>query len=192
MEHGPCVVPAVTLGECISPFIRAERLLERPVLVASAHETGRAVEDIPVVHCTLCPFVQLLLRPAHLLGYLQDAPVVVGIFQCTGNILVDLDIIRHIADSVVVFVSETARGIDFRMDILCSVYDSGIKGVDSFRNKPLDICVSHYGCGIVAYHAAPVSRARPFREEGVLFGDVHHSLLYLLIDRRIEQVEQRE
>ena len=51
----------------------------------------------------------------HRFRNLQDAPVVIGIFQRAGGTLVDVHIVRHVAQTVVVFVAFSACTAHFGM-----------------------------------------------------------------------------
>ena len=107
MEHRPCVVPRVTLGEVTTPLERAERLTELTILLASLHEVVLWIEEVAIVHGMAGVRLQFLFLLAQQLTDLQDAPVVVGILQRAGSTLVDLHIARHIAQAVVVVEAAT-------------------------------------------------------------------------------------
>ena len=100
-------MPAVTLGEGVAPLQRRERCLELAVLVATAHELGLGVKHVLIVVGACEERFELFLALAQGFTKLVDAPVVVGILECAGHVLVNLDIVRHIAELVVIFVTET-------------------------------------------------------------------------------------
>ena len=105
----------------------------------------------------------------------------------------DSYIVTNIADSIVVFVSESSGRIDFRMDILSSVNYAVIKPLPfALRSYSLDYGVGHDRSGIVSYHASPLSRNGPFRQELILPGYICKSKLNLFIYRRIHKVQERE
>ena len=95
-------MPGIALGEGIAPFERAERSLELAVLVASTHQIGTFVKNVAVVEGMFAEGCKLFLRFAESLAKLVDAPVVVGIFESSGYILVYLYVVGHIAELVVI------------------------------------------------------------------------------------------
>ena len=109
MEHTPRVVPAVTLGEGITPFQRREGGHELAILQAATHQVGLLVEEVTIVQRTASEKLLLLLRTIQVLRQLPDAPVIVGILQRASSVLVDLHVVRYITQRVVIFVSTTAR-----------------------------------------------------------------------------------
>ena len=179
VEYAPGVVPAVAFGEGVTPLERVEGCLELAVLQLAAHQTGLGVEYLAVVHGAQLEWAQLLVLLAQCLAHLVDTPVVVGILQGTGHILLDVYIVGHIAQLVVVFVSETAGRAYLGVNCLGTVYHSlpqrlGVGSAHSF-----DDGVGHYRCRIVAHHAAAVAGRRPFGQEAALAVSIGETLLHL-------------
>ena len=105
VEHAPGVMPAVALGEGVTPFQRAEGRLERPVLEPAAHEFGFGIKHVAVVHRPLGIDLDFTLGLAQCLAQAVDAPVVVGILQRPGHTLVDTDIVGDVTQFVVILVA---------------------------------------------------------------------------------------
>src|SRR5664280_819287 len=53
LENAPCIMPAVSLGEGISPFVGAERRLKGAVGIPSAHQLPPWIKDIFIIHSSL-------------------------------------------------------------------------------------------------------------------------------------------
>ena len=192
VEHAPGVVPTVALREGIAPFQGVERLCELPVLQSASHQFRLRVEQVLVVHRPLGVDADLLLRLAEGLAQLVDAPVVVGIFERTGGVLVDLHVVGHVAQSVVVFVAQSARGTHFGVNGLRTVHHGLPQRLHVVASQSLQPGVGHDRGRIVAHHAATMAGAGPFRQEPAFQIGVHQSLLHLHVHRRIYQVQQRE
>ena len=105
----------VAFREITTPFERAERLRKRAVLVTAHHQVVLRIEQILIVQCSLAIRLKFFVRLAQLLAQLPDTPVVVGIFQRPGSILIDSDIARNIAETVVVFPAKASRRAHLRM-----------------------------------------------------------------------------
>jgi len=104
-------MPAVSFSEGITPFIRAERRLERAVEVFAPHQPALNVKDVFIVPGPGSVKVNLFLRPAQLLCQLPQAPVCVGVLQGTRHILIYAGIVGHITQPVVVFSPIPADGM---------------------------------------------------------------------------------
>ena len=93
VEDRPCVVPAITLSEGITPFQRIERLHKLSILQFATHQLRLSVEEMLVVQGALAINGNLLLGFTKSLAQLEDTPVVVGVFQGTGSTLPDIQIV---------------------------------------------------------------------------------------------------
>ena len=102
MEHAPCVVQTVTLGEGIAPLEGVEVGHPLSVLQLSAHQLVLGVVQVLVVHGTFAINLNLRFGLAQCLAQFVDAPVVERIFQGAGCAFANL-VIRHIAQAVVGF-----------------------------------------------------------------------------------------
>ena len=192
MEDGPGIVPGVAFGEVAAPLVRAEGALEGAVGIPAPHQAVfRAVKVLPVIRAG-GPFVQFLLRPAEDLRELQDAPVVIGIFQGAGGAFVDAHVTRDIAQRVIVFVAQAAGGTDGWVNVLRAMDDAVVQDLQILGIHALHDGVGHDRCGVVAHHAVAVARGGPFRQESVLAGDIGIAGLNLRVDVGIDQVQQRE
>ena len=192
VEHRPCVVPSVALGEGVAPLQRRERLLELAVLQTTAHEVGLLVEHVAVVERALAERLKLLLRLAQLLAELVYAPVVVSVLECASHVLVNLHVVRHVAQLVVVFVAETTSRRNRRVNSLCAMHNSLPELLGVVVLQSAEVSVSHDRRRIVAHHAAAMTRRSPLGQESALLVCVHKARLHLLVHRRIHHVEQRE
>ncbi|OPZ57184.1 MAG: hypothetical protein BWY89_00821 [Bacteroidetes bacterium ADurb.BinA012] len=104
-------MPAVSFCEGITPFIGAERRLERTVEVFAPHQLSLTVKNVFIVPGPGFIKGSLFLRPSKLLRQLPQAPVCVGILQCTRHILIYAHIVWYITQAVVVFSSVPADGM---------------------------------------------------------------------------------
>ena len=113
-------MPAVSFGKGITPLQGIERRLERTVLILAAHQLVGRVEKIPVVQRAFGERSQFFLRLAERKSKkeLVDAPIVIGILQRTGCILVDTHIIGHITQLVVILMSQASGRGNLGMHIL--------------------------------------------------------------------------
>ena len=92
----------------------------------------------------------------------------------------DTCIIRHITYAVVVLVSQPSGRIGLSKNVFSTINYSVIEHLPFiFRRNALDYGIGHHGCGIIAHHTSPVTRAGPFRQEVALYGYVRESLLNL-------------
>ncbi len=192
VKHRPCVVPRVAFREVAAPFQRRERQSERSVGATAAHERCRWEENIAVVAGTAGIRLQFAGGAAESESKTVDAPVVVGILQRAGHAFIDANIARHVAQTVIVVETETARGAHRRMLGIGPVDDTlpergGIGDAYAFDPR-----VGQNRCGVVAHHAVAVARAAPFGEKSALAVGVKETFLHFQTDRRIEEVEQRE
>src|SRR3546814_13379375 len=92
----------VPFREGIAPFVRIERRLPRSVLVAAANPAALGIVELAVI--LRLPRVFLGIgRLAQRLRHLRDREIGGGIFQRTRGIPIDADIVRHVAELVVIF-----------------------------------------------------------------------------------------
>ena len=105
VKNRPCIMPAIPFCKSISPFQRRERSHEVAVLILSAHQLGLLIKQVFIVHCTFGIQIQFFFGTSQIFCNLVDTPIIIGIFQRTSSILVNLYIIRHIAQFIVIFMS---------------------------------------------------------------------------------------
>ena len=117
-------MPTVSFGEGVTPLQGIERRLKCTVFILAAHQLMNRVEKIPVVQRTFGKRSQFFLRLAERKSQLVDAPIVIGILQRTGCILVDPHIIRHITQLVVILMSQTSGRGNLGMHFLRTVLHS--------------------------------------------------------------------
>ena len=193
VEHRPGVVPGVALGVGVAPLVGAERLLERAVLVAAAHQARLGIEQVAVVLRPREPFLLLFGRAAQFRGHLCDAPVIVGVLERTGDVFVDADVVGNITQRVVVLMPQTARRAHRRVHLVGSRRHRLVERLDILLGRhALEDGIRNDRRRVVAHHAAAVSGRGPFGQEAALAVGVGQTGLDLGIDRRIDQVEQRE
>ena len=147
----------------------------------------------------LLEWCQLLLALAELPAKLVDAPVVVGILEGAGHILVDVSetvvyIIGHIAELVVIVITAATRRTHLGMH--------GIGTVHHCLPECLlvlvgDVETGEHGVGndggrVVADHAVAMAGAEPLRQESALAIYIRQCCLYLLVGVGIKEIEQRE
>src|SRR3546814_8202349 len=102
LHDRPLIMDGVPFREGIAPFVRIERRLPRSVLVAAANPAALGIVELAVI--LRLPRVFLGIgRLAQRLRHLRDREIGGGIFQRTRGILVDADIVRHVAELVVIF-----------------------------------------------------------------------------------------
>ena len=97
VKYRPGVMPAVSFGKSIPPFEWRERRHESAVLFLSPHQPGFRIKQIFIVQGPTGKQVDFRFRTLQFLGQLIDTPVIIGIFQRTGRILMDVYITGHIA-----------------------------------------------------------------------------------------------
>ena len=141
VENRPCIMPTIPFRESISPFQRRERSHELAVFILSTHQLGFLIKQVFIVHRTFGIQVKFFFRTSQVFCDLVDAPVVIGIFQRTGGILVDLHIIRHIAQFVVIFMSEATGRRNRRMYILRSVDQTFVQSFEIIHLYTLDVSI---------------------------------------------------
>ena len=185
-------MPAVAFSKRVTPFQRRERRHELAILVLAAHQQRFLVEQISVVHGAFGKQVHFLLRTLQILCQFIDTPVVVSIFQCTGRVLINLYIVRHITQFVVIFISQTAGRRHLRMHVFSSMNQTFIKRFQIIHLYTLEISIHQNRSRVVSDHATAMSRACPFGEEAAFLICIDQSFLDFLVDRRIDQVQQRE
>ena len=115
MEYRPRIVPAVSFRKVTSPFQRREFRSELAVLLLATHQFTFRIKQVLIVHGTFGKKCDFLLRTFQFFRQLINTPVIVCIFQCTGCILMNLHITRHIAQLVIIFISQTSGRRNFRM-----------------------------------------------------------------------------
>ena len=130
VEYRPGVVPSIALGEGITPLQRIERSLELSILQTTTHQTTLLVEYFLIVLSTLSKRLQLFLRFAQGFTKLIDTPVVVSILQGASHALIDLHIVRHIAQLVVILITMTTCRVDLRMNGVGTMYHCLPQGLD--------------------------------------------------------------
>ena len=185
-------MPAVTFCKGISPLKRRERFHEFTVLIASPHQARFLVEKVLVIHCTFGIKIHLLFRTLKFFRQFVNAPVIIGILQCTCCIFIYLYIVRDISEFVVIFISQTSCRRYFRMNIVSSMNKPLIKSFQVFNLYSLHICINQYRSRIVSYHTTSVSWTCPFWEETAFFICINQTFLNFFIDRRIHHVKQWE
>ena len=185
-------MPTVSFGEGVTPLQGIERRLECTVFILAAHQLMNRVEKIPVVQRTFGKRSQFFLRLAQRKSQLVDAPIVIGILQRTGCILVDTHIIGHITQLVVILMPQASGRGNIGMHILRTALHGFPQCLDVVATQPLQPGIRHHRSGIVPHHATTVSRTGPFGQETALLVSVGQSFLHLGIHGRIHQVEEGE
>ena len=192
MEHAPRVVPAVALGEGVTPLERAEGCLKGAVGEAATHEARLAIKHVAVVHGAFPIHLYLALRLAQSLSQTVDTPVVVGILQRPGHALVDADTVGDIPQLIVLFISQAAGGFHLWMDGNGAMHDGFPQLVDVIAAQALQVAIGDNRRAVVAHHAIAVPRACPLGQETALEISVHQPFLHLGTHRRVHQIHQRE
>ena len=192
MEHRPCVVPRVSLGEGVAPLVGAEGRLERPVGIASAHQARFGIEEVFIVLRSLFQH-RSVVRFSQFFRHLRDAPVVVGVFERPGGIFGNIHVIRDISQRIVILIPPAPcgahRGVylpascEHRLVERRNVFLGGDTFQDGIRNDRRRV---------VSDHASAVSGRSPFRQKSALAVSVGQPGLNLGVDRRIDQIEQRK
>ena len=144
VEYRPGVVPSIALGEGITPLQWIEGSLELSIQQSAAHQTALLVEHFLIVLSTLGKRLQLLLRFAQGFTKLIDTPVVVSILQGASHALIDLHIIRHIAQLVVILITITTCRVDFRMNSVGTMHHCLPKGLDIIATQAREISIGHH------------------------------------------------
>ena len=106
VEYRPRVMPTVPFGKCIAPLQRRERSLEGAVFVFAAHQLALRIKQVLVIHGPLRKAFDFLVRALQFFSQTIDAPVIISIFQRAGRILINADIIRHIAQLIIVLAAQ--------------------------------------------------------------------------------------
>ena len=141
VEYRPCIMPAISFRESISPFQRRERSHKLAVLILSTHQFGLFIKQVFIVHCTFGIQIQFLFRTSQVFCNLVDAPVIIGIFQRTGGILVNLYIIRHISQFIVIVMPKAASRRNCRMYVFCSVDQTSVQSFEIIHLYTLDVSI---------------------------------------------------
>ena len=192
MENRPSIVPAVSFSKRVSPFERIERRLEGTVGFLSAHQLRFRVEQVTVILASFLINFQFLFRTSQLLSHPIDTPVIVSIFQGTCRILVDVHIIGHISQFIIVVKSPTTGCKDARMHTVGTFQQAFIHFFGICFRYILHESVRYHRGGVVSYHTAAMSRTCPFREETAFQISVEQAFLHLLAHRRIDQINEGE
>ena len=87
--------------------------------------------------------LQLLRALAEGLAKLIDAPVVVGIFEGAGDVLVDLHVVGHVAEAVVIFKSESSRRRYLRMYSIGAMHYGFPELLCVVSAEAFHICIGH-------------------------------------------------
>src|SRR5580698_5233100 len=103
MEHPPGIMPAIPLRKRIAPFERIEGRLPAPVLVFPPHQLMKGIIQVFLVHRPGSIDLKLIRRTPERLTKPVDTEIIVRILQRPGCILIELYIIRHITQLVVIF-----------------------------------------------------------------------------------------
>ena len=185
-------MPRVAFGEGVAPLVGAERRLERAVFVTAPHQAGFGIEQVFVIGGSSFEPVDIP-GLAQLFRNLCNAPVVVSVFQRPGGALVDAHVVGHIAQRVVILVSEASGGTYRRVNLVASREHRLVERGNVFlRGDTLENGVRHDRGRVVAHHAAAMSRGGPFGQEAALTVGVGQPRLNLGIDRGIDEVQQRK
>ena len=192
VEHRPCVVPRVSLGEGVAPLVGAEGRLERPVGIAAPHQARFGIEEVFIVLRSLFQH-RSVVRFSQFFRHLRDAPVVVGVFERSGGIFGNIHVIRDISQRIVILIPPAPcgahRGVylpascEHRLVERRNVFLGGDTFQDGIRNDRRRV---------VSDHAPTVSGRSPFGQKSALAVSVCQPGLNFGIDRRIDQIEQWE
>ena len=185
-------MPAVSFCKGIPPFQRRERSLESTAGILATHQLGFLIVQVLIVHGTLSVQLKFFFRTAQFFRDLVDTPVVVGIFQRTSRVLMDLHIVRHIPQFVVIFMSQATGRRDSRMYILRTMDQAFVHRFQIVDLHTFHISIHQNGSRIVTHHATTMSRTCPFREEAAFLIGIDQTFLHLLVHRRIHQVQERK
>ena len=143
VEYAPRPVPAIAFGEGVPPLKGVEGRLKLSVLQSSTHQAGLWVKDVAVVHRPFPVGTQLAETFAQRFAKLIDAPVVVGILQGACHALVDLHVVGHIAETVVVFETHSSRAADRGMVGVGAMDDSLPKRLRIVATQSFEVGVGH-------------------------------------------------
>ena len=193
MEYRPRIVPRIALSERVTPLQRVKRTLERPVIIAPAHQIVLLVEHVGIVHGSFPIHLYFFSRTAQRFAKTVDTPIIVGILQRAGRTLVYTHVVGHISKLIIILIAHAPRRTYLGMHAVgamrhclpqhCRIFIGG----QSFK-----IRIGHYRRGVVAYHAISVSRARPLRQKTALTVHICPTSLHLRAHRRIHQIYQRK
>ena len=144
MEYRPGIMPSITLCKGITPLQRIERRHKLAILQSATHQVCFLIKHLLIIHRTLGKRLQLLSRLSQSLTQLIDAPVIVSIFQGTGYTLIDLHIVWHVTQLIVILISQTSGRVYLRMNSLGTMNHS--------LPKRLHIIAAQTGKISIGYH----------------------------------------
>ena len=188
VEDRPCIMPTVTLSKVTAPLQRRKVFFKLSILLLTAHQIVIGTEEALVVHGSPLELLDFLFRTIQFLGQLQDTPIIIGILQRTGCTFMNTHIARHIAQLVIVFVSQAPCRRDLRMNILCTIDQTGIKSFQILHTDTLHIGIHQNRSRVVAHHTSPMSRTCPLGEKSAFLVCIDKPFLNHLVYRRIHQV----
>ena len=179
VEYRPGIMPGITLCKGIAPLQRIERRHELAILQPSSHQLRFLIKYLLIIHRTLGKRLQLLSRLTQSLTQLIDTPVIVSIFQGTGYTLIDLHIVWHITQLVVILVSQTSGRVYLRMNSLSTMHHCLPKRLHIIATQTGKIGIGHYRSRIVTHHTATMTRACPLWQEATLLISISKTFLNL-------------
>ena len=159
------------------PLRRVEILAPTAISIFGPNKPFLRIKDIAIVLCFLIINLSNVLTPQRF-GKASQAPVGIGILKSFGCSFRHLRI-GYIAQRIVPLVTVAPYRRDISMPGLRLMQHGfqqlhGVYGTDTFHPG-----IYRYRQGIVAYHAASVSRAGPFRQETTFFVSIQQRLLNL-------------
>ena len=185
-------MPGITLSKGITPLQRIERRLELAILQPSSHQFCFLIKHLLIIHRTLEKRLQLLSGLSQSLTQLIDAPVIVSIFQGTGYTLINLHIVWHITQLIVILISQTSGRVYLRMNSLGTMNHSLPKRLYIIAAQTGKISIGYHRGRIITYHTTTMPRTRPLWQETTLLISIGKTFLNLHVFRWIHQVEKRE
>ena len=191
LKNAPCIVPAVTLGEGISPLVRAEWRLEGAIGIPSAHKLSSGIKDISIIHGPLTKEICLWLRTPQNFWQFADTEICIGILESPCDILINTDIVRYITKCIIVFYTKPSNWAQGP----CAVavfQDRLVKSFYIIPPDPFQVGIGNYGSWIRSYHAIPMPRTCPLREPSALFVSIHKPFHDLAVHVRVHKGCKRE
>ncbi len=190
MKNGPGVVPAVAFGEIAAPGSRIEFCREGAVVGTTRHQLMFRIKEVFVVHRPFTKDGNLGLRLAQGFSEAVDAPVVIGVFQCTGHILADSHVIGDITILVILNIAGTSRCRYCGVYAVRTMLECFPECFGVIPPQPFYIGVGDNRGRIVSHHDIPVAGAGPFGKKAALFIRIDQSLLHLQVLGGINKIKK--
>ena len=172
-------MPSITLCKGITPLQRIERRHKLAILQSATHQVCFLIKHLLIIHRTLGKRLQLLSGLSQNLTQLIDAPVIVSIFQGTGYTLIDLHIVWHVTQLIVILISQTSGRVYLRMNSLGTMHHCLPKRFHIIATQSGKISIGNHRSGIIAHHTTTMTRTRPLWQEATLLIGICKTFLNL-------------